>query len=100
MPGYLPLMQDQKMTRIFAENAKQLLGEERLHYGKDMTGSTDIGDLSMKIPCIQPTMGGFSGTAHGKDFLIADREAAYISPAKLLACTAYDLLSGYADDTE
>lgn len=100
MPGYLPLMQDQKMTRIFAENAKQLLGEERLHYGKDMTGSTDIGDLSMKIPCIQPTMGGFSGTAHGKDFLISDREAAYISPAKLLACTAYDLLSGCADDTK
>ena len=100
MPGYLPLMQDQKMTQIFAENAKQLLGEERLHYGKDMTGSTDIGDLSMKIPCIQPTMGGFSGTAHGKDFLIADREAAYISPAKLLACTAYDLLSGCANDTK
>ena len=58
----------------------------------DMTGSTDMGDLSMKIPCIQPTMGGFSGTAHGTDFAVSDEAAAYITPAKLLACTAYDIL--------
>ena len=92
IPGYMPLMQDKELSRIFEQNAKQLLGEDMLHYGQDMTGSTDIGDLSMKIPCIQPTMGGFCGTAHGKDFAVADVEAAYITPAKLLACTAYDIL--------
>lgn len=90
--GYMPLVQDRDLSRAFAENARQLLGAERLHYGMDMTGSTDMGDLSARIPCIQPTMGGFGGIAHGKDFCIVDQEAAYISPAKLLACTAYDLL--------
>lgn len=93
IPGYMPLIQNQDLSRVFAENAARLLGAERLHYGMNMTGSTDMGDLSAKIPCIQPTMGGFGGVAHGKDFCVVDRQAAYISPAKLLACTAYDLLS-------
>ena len=92
IPGYMPLSQDKRLTEIFEENAKELVGEKYIHHGMDMTGSTDMGDLSMKIPCIQPTMGGFSGTAHGTDFAVSDETAAYITPAKLLACTAYDIL--------
>ena len=92
IPGYMPLSQDKRLTEIFEENAKELVGEKYIHHGMDMTGSTDMGDLSMKIPCIQPTMGGFSGTAHGTDFAVSDEAAAYITPAKLLACTAYDIL--------
>ena len=57
-----------------------------------MTDSTDMGDLSSKIPRIQPTIGGFSGSAHGIDFTVCDKEAAYIMPAKIMACTVYDLL--------
>lgn len=41
---------------------------------------------------MHPSMGGFDGTAHGADFRIADPEAAYITPAKIMACTVYDLL--------
>ena len=41
---------------------------------------------------IQHTMGGFSGALHSKKFVISDKETAYISAAKILACTAYDLL--------
>ena len=37
-------------------------------------------------------MGGFSGALHSKKFVISDKETAYISAAKILACTAYDLL--------
>lgn len=61
-----------------------------------MTGSTDMGDLSKIMPVIQPTMGGFNGALQSKDFKIADKEAVYISAAKILACTAYDLLKNGA----
>lgn len=90
--GYMPLNQDKELGRIFEENAK-VIAKSKIHHGIDMTGSTDMGDLSAKIPCIQPTMGGFSGSAHGKDFSVCDKEAAYIMPAKIMACTVYDLLS-------
>ena len=66
--------------------------EENIYHGVNMTGSTDMGDISAIMPAIQPTMGGFTGPLHGKDFAIADKEAVYISAAKILACTAYDLL--------
>ena len=92
--GYMPLNQDKELGRIFEENAK-VITKSKIHHGIDMTGSTDMGDLSSKIPCIQPTMGGFSGSAHGKDFTIYDKEAAYIMPAKIMACTVYDVLKRY-----
>lgn len=91
--GYLPLHQDAGVTEVFEENARELIGDKvTIYHGIDMVGSTDIGDLSQKIPCIQPTMGGFAGTAHGADFAISDPEAAYLLPAKIMACTVVDLL--------
>ena len=90
--GYLPLHQDAGVSEIFEENARALIGGAEIHHGIDMVGSTDIGDLSQKIPCIQPTMGGFAGTAHGADFAICDKNAAYLLPAKIMACTVVDLL--------
>lgn len=90
--GYLPLKQDKDIGRVFEANAK-VIAKSEIYHGIDMTGSTDMGDLSCKIPCIQPTMGGFSGSAHGKDFLVCDKDAAYILPAKIMACTVYDILT-------
>ena len=90
--GYLPLHQSSPLTEIFAENAKELVGREHLRYGIDMIGSTDMGDLSAKMPCIHPSMGGYVGSAHGVDFATVDPEAAYILPAKMLAATVCDLL--------
>ena len=56
-----------------------------------------MGDLSAKLPCIHPTMGGYTGQAHGIDFAIVDPEAAYILPAKLMAATVIDLLENGAE---
>ena len=95
--GYLPLRQNVALTEIFADNARELIGEKHLRYGIDMTGSTDMGDLSAKIPCIHPTMGGFSGQAHGVDFEIVDKDAAYVLPAKLMAGAVVDLLANGAE---
>ena len=45
---------------------------------------------------IQPTVSGFSGAAHSRDFAVADEALAYLAPAKLMAATVIDLLAGGA----
>ena len=93
LPGYLPLDQDRRMSRLFAANAAALLPGALVEEGLPFCGSTDGGDLSWLLPFIQPTVSGFSGAAHSKDFRISDPELAYIAPAKLMAMTAVDLLA-------
>lgn len=90
--GYFPLRQSKRLSCVLADAAADLLPEGSIAYGVDMVGSSDIGDLSHLIPCIQPTVGGFSGTLHGKEFLAADPYTAYVLPAKLLALTTLRLL--------
>lgn len=92
IPGYLPLRQDEALGRVMEQNAVALWGEGSTHRGVPTTGSTDIGDLSHLIPCIQPTFGGFTGALHSQQFAIADKKLAYLDSARLLALTAADLL--------
>jgi hypothetical protein len=42
-------------------------------------------------------MGGFFGTLHSAEFEIADKNAAYILPAKIMALTVIDLLFNGAE---
>ena len=90
--GYLPLCQDKSLGAIFAENAARFIERENIHYGVDMVGSSDMGDLCHLIPAIQPTMGGWIGNLHAKDFAPTDKILAYINPAKIMAMTVIDLL--------
>jgi hypothetical protein len=50
------------------------------------------------MPIIHPTMCGFVGSAHAKDFAVADKYVAYVEGAKLMAMTAIDLLYGGAEN--
>ncbi len=90
--GFDPLIQDKNLSKVFEENARLFVKEENIFHGINMTGSTDMGDLSKVMPVIQPTMGGFDGALHSKEFAIKDPETVYITSAKILALTAYDLL--------
>lgn len=90
--GYAPLQQNKAVSQIFEENARMFYARDEITYGQDMTGSTDMGDVSQALPSIQPTIGGFSGALHSKDFTIVDPETVYITAAKILACTVYDLV--------
>ncbi len=94
--GYAPLCQDDRLSAVFEENAKAFIEPQNIHQYQDMTGSTDMGDVSQRLPAIQPTMGGFTGALHSKEFAVADPELAYITASKILACTAYDLLKDNA----
>ena len=64
--------------------------------GLPFCGSTDMGDLSFLLPVIQPTVSGFTGAAHSREFTIQDEALAYLVPAKLMAATVIDLLAGGA----
>lgn len=93
IPGYLPMEQNIEMSCLLEENAKQIAPGLSVEHGHVFCGSTDMGDLSYLIPVIQPTITGFSGAAHSKDFCITDKNLAYILPAKLMAATVIDLLA-------
>lgn len=96
LPGYLPLAQDETMSALFAQNARALMPQAEVVSGLAFCGSTDMGDLSYLMPVIQPTVSGFSGALHSRDFAVADPQLAYVAPAKLMAMTAIDLLAGGA----
>ena len=42
-------------------------------------------------------IGGFRGSLHSKDFSVADRVSAYVTPAKLMTLTVIDLLAYKAE---
>ncbi len=92
LPGYMPLVCDRVMARMFKENATALLGADSYRDIGHRTGSTDMGDLGQVMPVLHPYIGGAQGTGHGADYRVVDKPLAYIGPAKTLAATAIDLL--------
>ena len=95
--GYLPLKQDKALSDVFKSNVEALSNGPEIGYGVDLSGSTDMGDLGHIMPIIHPTMGGFVGSAHARDFAVADEYVAYVEGAKLMAMTVIDLLYGGAE---
>lgn len=100
IPGYMPMEQNLEMNRLFAENIQKFIGKENVIEGVDLTGSTDAGDVSLIMPMLHPTIGGFLGNAHSKDFRISDPEMVYIIPAKAMAFTVVDLLFDNAKEAK
>ncbi|GHV37208.1 amidohydrolase [Spirochaetia bacterium] len=91
-PGYLPLIQNPELNRLFGLNGEALLGPEGNLLGCELMGATDAGDISSVMPFMHVSTGGYSGTAHSKDFALCDEEMAYLLPAKAFAMTLIDLL--------
>ena len=97
IPGYLPISESGELSAVFEETAAQFVGDENIVYGEEITGSSDIGDLSYLMPVIQPSIGGFSGALHSREFTVEDEYCAYILPAQILACTVAELLYNNAE---
>lgn len=94
IPGYLPMNFDEQLTDVMYENLKTLVGEKAVQrQGAHGGGSTDAGDVSYLMPTIHTYMGGSEGGAHTREFMLVDKETAYITSAKALVCTAIDLLA-------
>jgi amidohydrolase len=96
IPGYLPQRNDERLGHIFGANVESLLGPGQFHIGGHRTGSTDMGDLAHLMPVIHPYVVAAEGKAHGADWRINEPRHGYLTPAKLLAMTAIDLLHGDA----
>lgn len=92
LPGYLPLIQNSRLSELFAENGERLLGAGTNIYGQELMGATDAGDVSSLMPLIHISTGGYTGDAHSREFTICDKEMAYVMPAKAMAMTVVDLL--------
>jgi len=97
IPGYLPQRNERRLGELFGANVERLFGPGSFDIGGHRTGSTDMGDIAHMIPVIHPYVAAALGKTHGADFRINEPEHAYLTPAKLLAMTAIDLL--YDDAT-
>ncbi|MDU2064971.1 MAG: amidohydrolase [Sporomusaceae bacterium] len=100
LPGFLPLINDPDLTKLFQTNAACLIGAEHVHSLTHHAASTDMGDLSHLIPVIHPWVSGVKGQAHARDFAVTDREMAYLMPAKAMAMTIIDLLYNQGETIE
>ncbi len=83
-PGYSPMHCDLNMSRLAVDCARDLFGEKRVLFDPTMwsTGSTDVGDVSMVMPALHPTVGGQSGHQHGADFCVSDPEVSCVGSAQ------------------
>lgn len=80
-PGYAPLNNDPGMLRLAAD-AAEALGYPYKYKDVRGSGSTDMGEMSALFPAIHPYAPGAVGTAHGKDYFIADPDKACLGSAK------------------
>jgi amidohydrolase len=96
IPGYLPQRNDKGLAQVFGGNVEALFGPNQFHIGGHRAGSTDMGDLAHLMPAIHPYVVAAQGKAHGADWRINEPQHGYVTPAKLLAMTAIDLLYGDA----
>lgn len=97
--GYLPTIPAEPCPAL-VQAAELLSGQasyEPVNFAVHNAASTDVGDLSHRMPVINFTFSGFTGTLHGADFRITNEEKAYILPAKLAALTMYRLLKNNAE---
>lgn len=101
MPGYLPMVNDEVLTTLYAENVRARIGEDSVRRLDHSSGSTDMGDVSHIMPVIHPWFGGGTkGTVHTREFRVSDEEMAYLLPAITMADTIIDLLSAGAEKAE
>ncbi|MBQ9760299.1 MAG: amidohydrolase [Clostridia bacterium] len=92
IPGYLPLTESRALSEVLEAVSESVLGKDQIVYGEPITGSSDIGDLSHLIPTVQPSIGGFSGALHSREFTASDPSAAYLKATEILVKTTAELL--------
>ena len=92
LSGYLPLACNERLNRLFAENATMFIPDSQVTAIDFFKASTDMGDITHLMPAIHPLTGGVSGAPHAADFYAVDTTAAVITPAKIVASTLVDLL--------
>ncbi len=97
-PGYSPLVSDDEMNRLIKECADEIIPEENFYLSYDsITGSTDMGDLTMIMPAIHAYSGGIEGNSHSMNYFITDPERAVIKSTKMQLLFLTKLLENNAE---
>lgn len=91
--GYLPLKQSKELNQIVKENMLQFCNPEEIVESPISGASGDVGDLSFLIPTIQFGFSGIRGRFHDDNFEVQDYVNCYITSAKVMLGTIYDLLT-------
>ncbi|MCL2164350.1 MAG: amidohydrolase [Oscillospiraceae bacterium] len=93
--GYLPALLNENLINLMYDNLKVLLGGRnaatRICSGLG-GGSSDQGDVSQIMPSLQAFFNCISGGLHTEEYVITDKELAYITPAKALSMLLIDIL--------
>ncbi len=81
IPGYWTRNYPEAFRQAFADAAKQVLDKVYVEEGWS-TGCSDMGDIGAVMPAIHPNVSGATGTFHGNDFYIEDKETACVKSAE------------------
>ena len=92
-PGYLPLHQNDKLNEVIYENILNFADPKEVKWHEYSAAAGDVGDICVFKPIIQYGYSGISGRIHGPDMRIEDPEEVYITQAKIVAGSVFDLLS-------
>jgi metal-dependent amidase/aminoacylase/carboxypeptidase family protein len=94
--GMMPLKNDPNMSALVHDNLVALYGLNDVG-GPSLSGAaTDVGDLGLIMPVVQPMITGVLGTPHTNTYQVTDHLRAAVEPAKFMAMTVIDLLAGDA----
>lgn len=91
--GYLPLCQSEALNETVMENMLLFCEEKEIVKNPVSGASGDVGDLGSLLPTVQFGFSGIAGRFHSDDFSVRDEENCYITGAKVLLGTIYDLLT-------
>lgn len=94
MPGSEPLREDMNLRAVAEDVLSELVGKDGYSVTDEWTASsTDMGDVSTIVPSLHAYVCGSSGTIHGKDYSVVDRELACVENAKFQLALIERLLS-------
>ena len=91
--GFAPCLYDPTMTDLLYEAGCQIMGEDKMNFSDGWTmSSSDMGDISAVMPCVQPAIGGTFGGLHTQNFAVTDPVLACVTSAKVQCALLVRLL--------
>jgi len=96
-PGYSPRVQPMDLMLAAKEAMEAVLETVKWKPDNWGKGSTDMGDVSMVMPAVHPTMGGVGGTSHGNNYVIDHPETACVDMSKAMLSLLDVLLKNGAE---
>jgi metal-dependent amidase/aminoacylase/carboxypeptidase family protein len=99
LPTYFPYEPNEALAAVVAQNCDQILGADQVdRTRRHVSACSDIGDVALVMPTVHVfSSSGNGAPTHSRDYWVTDYDQACIEPAKYLAMSVVDLLSGSAD---